>query len=316
MAVKRTFTGMQKDEIRRKLAKVKKKMKDIKAYRRLQALRMYSQGTPNKTIAEALEYNEYYISELVSKYINEGIEAIVNDKRTSNNRKMSYEKEAEFLEGFRERAEAGELLTIKDILLKYEEETGEASGTSTIYALLKRHGWRKLKPRPENPKKAGFGRISDIASCWAPPKKRPTVPFAQIREYKNMYGAVSPIDGECFFMVLDKCDSEHMTLFLAELSKLYHNELILLCLDRASYHTSKILVVPSNIRLFHIPPCTPEMNPVEVLWREIRKIGFKNKIFDSLQSVVDKFDEVVNSMPNSDIISITCWDWIARIIVA
>ena len=163
---------------------------------------------------------------------------------------------------------------------------------------------------------AGFGRITDPASCWAPPKTRPTVPFLRIREYKNMYGAVSPIDGECLFMVYDKCDSEHMTMFLAELSDRYRNELILLCLDRASYHTSKDLVVPANIRLFHIPPRTPEMNPVEVLWREIRKIGFKNKVFDSLQCVIDKFDEVVNSMPNSDIVSVTCWDWIAQIIAA
>jgi len=141
-------------------SQVKKKKRDIKAYRRLQALRLYSQGTANKEIAEALEYSEYYITELVSKYISEGIEAIVEDKRTSNNRRISYEKEAEFLEGFRESAEAGELITIKEILKKYEEVTGVSSCTSTIYALLKRHGWRKLKPRPENPGKASEEEIA------------------------------------------------------------------------------------------------------------------------------------------------------------
>jgi putative transposase len=161
---------------------------------------------------------------------------------------------------------------------------------------------------------AGFGRITDSASCWAPPRLRPTVPYAQIREYKNMYGAVSPTDGECLFMVLDKCDTEHMNIFLEALSGRFWNELILLCLDRASYHTSKDLIIPPNIRLFHIPPRTPEMNPVELLWREIRKIGFKNKVFDSLKSVVENFVEVVNSMLNTVIISVTCWDWIAQIV--
>jgi len=159
MPAKREFTKMQKGEIRRKIGKVKKK-KDIKAYNRLLVLRMYSQGTANKKISEALEYSPYYISELVSKYIKEGIESIVEDKRTSNYRRMSYEKEVEFLEGFRESAEAGELITVKSILLKYEEVTGAPSGTSTIYALLKRHGWRKLKPRPENPKKASAEEIA------------------------------------------------------------------------------------------------------------------------------------------------------------
>jgi len=116
MPAKREFTKIQKGEIRRKIAKEKKKKKDIKGYTRLVALRMYSQGMSNKIISESLEYNYSYISELVSKYINEGIEAIVEDKRTTNNRRMSYEKEAEFLEGFRESAEAGELITIKEIL--------------------------------------------------------------------------------------------------------------------------------------------------------------------------------------------------------
>ena len=159
MPAKRTFTKIQKGEIRRKIGKVKKKMKDIKAYNRLLALRMYSQGTSNKAIAEALDYSVYHITELVSKYIKEGIESIVEDKRTSNNRRMSYEKETEFLEGFRESAEAGELITIKEILLKWEEVTGSESCTSTIYELLKRHGWRKLKPRPENPRKASAEEI-------------------------------------------------------------------------------------------------------------------------------------------------------------
>jgi transposase len=174
MAIKRKFTSMQKDEIRRKLAKVKKKMRDIKAYNRLLALRMYSQGTGNKAISEALEYSVQYISELVTKYINEGMDAIINDKRTSNNRRLNWGEEEEFLERFRETAEAGQLITVKEILAKYEEVTGEASGTSTIYALLKRHGWRKVKPRPENPKKASEEEIAaskknsgkSTGYCW------------------------------------------------------------------------------------------------------------------------------------------------------
>jgi transposase len=90
-------------------------MKDIKAYNRLQAMRMYSQGTGNKAISEALEYSVQYISELVTKYINEGIEAIIKDKRTSNNRRLKWEEEEEFLESFKETAEAGQVITVKEI---------------------------------------------------------------------------------------------------------------------------------------------------------------------------------------------------------
>ena len=34
-----------------------------------------------------------------------------------------------------------------------------------------------------------------------------------------------------------------------------------------------------------IPPYTPEMNPIEQIWTEIRKRGFKNVIFKSLDAV-------------------------------
>ena len=174
MTKKRKFTPTQKDEIRRKLRKVEKKMRDIKAYKRLVALRMYSQGKTNKEISEAIGFSAKYISELVSKYLALGLDAIVGDKRTSNNYRMSFEREEQFLEQFLEESEAGQVITIKNILIKYEEETGKPTCTSTIYALLKRHGWRKLQPRPAHPGKANDEEIesskkltqNSSVSCW------------------------------------------------------------------------------------------------------------------------------------------------------
>jgi transposase len=174
MTQKRKFSATQKDEIRRKLRKVEKKMRDVKAYKRLLALRMYSQGKTNKEISEAIGFSAKYISELVTKYLTLGLDAIVGDKRTSNNYRMSFEQEEQFLEQFLEASDAGQVLTIKDILEKYEEATGKPSCTSTIYALLKRHGWRKLQPRPAHPGKASEEEIESSkkltqissASCW------------------------------------------------------------------------------------------------------------------------------------------------------
>jgi transposase len=73
---------------------------------------------------------------------------------------MTFERVTQFLEQFLELAEAGELVTVKEILEKFEEETGKASNTSTIYKLLKRHGWRKVKPRPCHPGKASAEEIA------------------------------------------------------------------------------------------------------------------------------------------------------------
>ena len=161
---------------------------------------------------------------------------------------------------------------------------------------------------------AGFGRITDPANCWAPPKKRPSVPFQRIRQYKTVYGAVSPADGESHYEVLEKSNTENMSQFLKSLSNKYPDDLILLCVDNASWHKSKDLIVPVNVIRFYLPPRTPEMNPIETIWREIRKLGFKNKVFDTIDAVVAKFNEVVNNMTKASVIGVTLWGWIEDVI--
>jgi hypothetical protein len=88
------------------------------------------------------------------------MDAILIDKRTSNNRRMSFDEELMFLEQFVDIAEAGQIITISEILRKFEEVTGKESNTETIYKLLKRHGWRKVKPRPRHPEGASEEEIA------------------------------------------------------------------------------------------------------------------------------------------------------------
>ena len=157
---------------------------------------------------------------------------------------------------------------------------------------------------------AGFGRINKPRYCWCFPGFRPTVPCIHIREYRYAYGAVEPKTGESFFLILPQCNTDCMNIFLAELSKLFPTDIILLAVDGASWHTSNGIVIPDNIALFYLPPCTPEMNPIEQIWEEIRKLGFKNEIFQTLEKVIDRLCDVICSLTSETIMSITGRDWI------
>ena len=86
--------------------------------------------------------------------------------------------------------------------------------------------------------------------------------------------------------------------------------IILLVLDNAAWHKSKSLAIPDNIYLFYLPPRTPEMNPIEQIWKEIRKRGFKNTLFKSLDAVVDRLCDTCNSLTNECVKSITGRTWI------
>lgn len=159
---------------------------------------------------------------------------------------------------------------------------------------------------------AGFGRINKPKYCWCEKGIRPSVPCHHIREYRYAYGAVEPLTGNSFFLVLPNCDTECMSVFLENLSKEYANDIILLCCDGAAWHKSRKMRLPSNIILFYIPPYTPEMNPIEQIWKEIRKRGFRNQVFTSLEKVVDRLCETICSLSNNVISSITGRDWIVK----
>ena len=153
MAKRIEFTKEQKKEIQIQFCKAKK-LKDITSYKHVQVLNMRRLGSTNKEISEVTGYCEAHITDIVKIYIKGGLPALIGNKYTSNNRRMSFEEETEFLEQFREQAEAGLIISVNGILEKFEEVTGKSSNTTTIYQLLKRHGWRKVKPRPRYPDSA------------------------------------------------------------------------------------------------------------------------------------------------------------------
>ena len=68
----------------------------------------------------------------------------------------------------------------------------------------------------------------------------------------------------------------------------------------------------ADIVLFHIPPYTPEMNPIEQIWKEIRKRGFRNEVFATLEKVVDRLCDTICSLTPNTIFSITGRDRIIK----
>lgn len=162
---------------------------------------------------------------------------------------------------------------------------------------------------------AGFGRINKPKHCWCAKGLRPTVPCHHIREYRYAYGAVDPIDGEGFFLVMPYCNTKCMTVFLDQLQSAYPDDLIVLVCDGATWHKSGKLIIPEHIKMLSIPPYTPEMNPIEQIWRELRTQGFRNEVFSSLTKVVDRLCETINHLSRDTIISITQRLWIKSIFI-
>ena len=163
---------------------------------------------------------------------------------------------------------------------------------------------------------ARFGRIAQSKRCWCPKPARPICPTMVCQEYTYAYGAVSIADGQWDSLILPKADTVCMQIFLDEIAMRYPDDRIVMVLDGASWHRSGSLAVPANMRLLPLPPYSPELNPVENIWEEVREKGFDNKVFDSLDSLEEQLFHSLKYLEDHPEITrpIAGWPWIINAI--
>lgn len=159
---------------------------------------------------------------------------------------------------------------------------------------------------------ARFGRISDARRCWAKRPCRPVVKKMCVRQYTYAFSAVSPVDGVMDSLVLPGVGVGYMNIFLQEVAVRHPAENIVMVLDGASWHKARQLNVPSNMRLIFLPPYSPELNPVEHIWDDLREKHFHNQTFDSMRAVERRLCIGLRDFESSPdrVQSIVGWDWI------
>jgi transposase len=161
---------------------------------------------------------------------------------------------------------------------------------------------------------ARFGRMNRPRPCWAPAGIRPEVASQLIREYIYLYGAVSPKDGMCVYLIMPTSNTACFQTFLNVLSRRFARQDILLVLDGAPNHRCGDLAVPANISLLFLPPYSPELNPKENLWDEIREKLFKNYALKSIDAVRRKLEQAILYIERNPetVKSITSFPYIVR----
>lgn len=156
-----------------------------------------------------------------------------------------------------------------------------------------------------------FGRIDTLVGCWAPHGVRPCLDQQIIRQYTHVFSAVCPQDGESFSLILPYADTQAMTIFLDELSKEYSQYRVVIVMDQAAWHKSKSLGVFENISIVFQPPYSPELNPVEHLWKHIREKYFWNRSWKSLNDLEDALQKALRevSQAKETVRSLSSFHW-------
>jgi hypothetical protein len=150
-----------------------------------------------------------------------------------------------------------------------------------------------------------FGTHSRIGHGWFKTGSRTSV--KKKLGFKNfyLYTAASPINGEEFSLLAPYVNNECMSIFLQQMSEWLGNRKSFVVMDQAGWHKAKDLKIPDNINIIFLPPYSPELNPVERLWKYIKDHVLKNKIYDSLETLENSLCEFINSF-TPDIIKSIC----------
>ena len=156
------------------------------------------------------------------------------------------------------------------------------------------------------------GTRTQLARKWGPVGHRPKAVVKLGYEFSLLFVAIAPFTGKVFAMFLPALNQECFQLFGQQLEQELKAKTLLVA-DQATAHQQKLLNRERMV-LQKIPPASPELNPVERFFQELRRrLAFK--VFDSIQQaqqLVEKelaffFDhpQVVSSITNYDYLSNT-----------
>jgi transposase len=310
--------------------------KEKSKLQKLKAIFLYRiQKNPAKKVALVVHTSANNIYQWAHKYKKNGAAWFEAKPRGGRKKEvMTLAEEAALLNEILEDSNKGLIVIANRIQKTAEEKAGKKIHKYYAYSLLKRHNWRKIKPRPKNPKSSKevqdefkknfaqsvqdvaktfdpqdtrplklvfedegrFGRISMSKKCWAPMGIRPIVPSQLVRQFLYVFTVVCPITGSNFSLILPDTDTAVMNVFLSEVSNYYKDYRVIIVADQASWHKSQGLQKFNNIRFIYLPSGSPELNPAEHIWDHVREKHFTNRIFDSIDELQAQLIEAFKEM--------------------
>ena len=127
---------------------------------------------------------------------------------------------------------------------------------------------------------ARFGQQGTLTRVRAPVGSRPRAVKQTQYDYLYVRGAACPATGDTAGLLAPHLNTDVVNAFFDPFSKEVAPDVhVALIWDRAGYHTSGELKVPTNVTLVPLPPRSPELNPVENLWHSLRSRHGSNRCY-------------------------------------
>jgi len=147
---------------------------------------------------------------------------------------------------------------------------------------------------------------------------KPIQVVAPLYEYYWLYAAVEPTTGEAFWWELPRLDADCFSVFLRQFGQYYAESLNIVLLDQAPAHVAQRVKVPENVVLVWLPAYSPELNPVERLWEDLKRHidVLHDQVRSSLTALQEHVADLVQRYAAETIASLTGYAYLVEAVHA
>ena len=157
---------------------------------------------------------------------------------------------------------------------------------------------------------ASFAQWGSLSYTWAPKGQQPTVKTSGKRKGYKIFGLIDYFSGRFFYKGHSgRFNSTSYQAFLNQVMAQTNQHLVIIQ-DGAKYHTSKAMVEffekhADRLTVYQLPAYSPDFNPIEYLWRKIKKHGTHLRYFPTFDDLVNKVEAELFYFANTPT-EITC----------
>jgi transposase len=141
-----------------------------------------------------------------------------------------------------------------------------------------------------------------LAYGWIEKGTRKAVKMTACQKRINIIGAINLKTHQVEYQKVDWVNADSIKTFLRQLQTANpHSENIHLIWDNAGYHKSKEIrafIENTNINLHFLPPYSPNLNPIERLWKIMHEEVTYNRYFEKFKHFTEGIISFLDDLPN------------------
>ena len=155
-----------------------------------------------------------------------------------------------------------------------------------------------------------YGLIINPWRNWGPVGERVRIPKQIEFEWGYLWAEVEPVSGDINVWLLGEMNKGWLRPVVEQMPE-YWGDKVGLVFDNSSVHKSVSNSLSGKIGFKFLPAYSPELNPVERLFEELRR-HTANRVFDSLVELESALLKVIDeySSDKEKVRQLCCYSWI------